>query len=229
MIQDLHLHSNYSDGENSLREMIEAAISLGIEELGFTDHVWKTSDWTDQYIEELEELKKEYKSKIKIYTGVETKLIDFNGELDIDFALYDKDIRIVAAIHRIPKGNGEYIRKSEINNSLELSKKYWLQGFKSLVLNDSIDCIAHPFSLFEAMGISSKDNFWWREVSSIINSMPFKIEYNVKYNNEVVPEWIWERHADKIIFGTDSHSVANLKNRYKELVEIETKINSFKL
>ncbi len=229
MIQDLHLHSNYSDGENSLREMIETGINLGIEELGFTDHVWKSSDWTDQYIEELEALKEEYTSKIKIFTGVEAKLIDLNGELDIDCNLYDKDIRIVAAIHRIPKGNREYIRQSEIENSLELSKRYWFKGFKSLVLNDKIDCIAHPFSLFEAMGISNKDDLWWQEISTIIDSMPFKIEYNVKYNNELVPYWIWEKYAEKIVLGSDSHSVVDLRNRYKELLEIGIKINSFKL
>lgn len=227
MIQDLHLHSNYSDGANSLREMIEEAINLGIQELGFTDHVWKTSDWTDQYIEELETLQKEYISKIKIYAGLEAKLINLDGELDIQTNLYDKNIRIVAAIHRIPKGNGEYIRRSEIGKNLELSKEFWLKSFKSLVLNNQIDCIAHPFSLFEIMEIAKDDIFWWQEVCDIIDSMPFNLEYNVKYNNKVVPEWIWKKYSDRIVFGTDSHSIIELRSRYKELVEIKSKIKSF--
>jgi putative hydrolase len=226
MIQDLHLHSNYSDGENTLREMIEEAISLGIQKLGFTDHVWKTSNWINHYIEELKSLQKEYISKIKIYSGFEAKLINLEGELDIQDALYDRNIRIVASIHRIPKGKGEYISKSKISENLELSKEFWLKSFKSLVMNDGIDCIAHPFSLFESMGISNQDDLWWQEISTIIDSMPFKIEYNVKYNNELVPDWIWVKHRDKIVLGSDSHSVIDLKNRYKELLKIGKKIRA---
>ena len=39
-ITDYHLHSTISpDGNNSMTEMAEAAVRLGVDELCFTDHV----------------------------------------------------------------------------------------------------------------------------------------------------------------------------------------------
>jgi putative hydrolase len=226
MIQDLHLHTNYSDGKNSLEDMIKKAISLNIKEISFTDHVWKTSTWTNDYLNEIKTYQEMYSDKIKIYPGFEAKLINHNGDLDIDDSLYSKDVRVVAAIHRIPIGNGKYIRSSEINHNLELSREMWLKSFSSLINNNRINCIAHPFSLIGYMKINKNDTIWWNKVSNIIESMPFNIEYNVKYENNLVPKWIWEKHKDKVVFGSDSHSTDDLILRNKKLVEA---INLFAL
>ena len=78
ILQDMHLHTNYSDGKNSPEEMIRAAISLGISNICFTDHVRKDSLWVADYINELESLKSKFKDKIRIDIGVEAKVLDFD-------------------------------------------------------------------------------------------------------------------------------------------------------
>ena len=223
MKMDLHLHSNYSDGKNSLEEMIEQAYKLGIKKIRFVDHVWKSSEWINAYIEELSRLKVKYASLIDIQIGVESKLINHSGDLDLDTKYYNSDIKIVAAIHRIPLGNENYIRGSEIQNDIELSKSMWMKSFKSFLLNKNITCIAHPFSLFQMMEIKKDDKKWWAEISSILEKVGCEIEYNVKYDNSMVPEWIWERFSDKIVFGSDSHSTSDLVNRNIELYNIQCK------
>lgn len=75
---DYHMHSVLSDGKNSYEEMIKTAIDIGLEEVGFSDHVClKTVDWAVMPIdipvmtEQILELREKYSSQIKVRYGIE--------------------------------------------------------------------------------------------------------------------------------------------------------------
>ena len=75
---DYHMHSILSDGKNTHEEMIKAAIGLGLEEIGFSDHVClKTVEWAISPIdipvmtEQILELREKYSSQIKVRYGIE--------------------------------------------------------------------------------------------------------------------------------------------------------------
>ena len=228
MLQDMHLHSKYSDGLNTPTEMVEAAISLGIQKMCFTDHVWKTSEWTPQYVDEVLMLRRRYSNKIEILCGVEAKLLDCEGNIDVPDEVVDKNLRVVGAMHRIPLGDGKFLRRSEIQGyDKNYVRTVWLKAFQSFKLSKTIDCVAHPFSLFAIMGISVEDKIWWETVSKQVSLLSCRIEYNVKYDNTMVPEWFWKRHADKIITGTDSHSIEDMQKRVHELRVVSGRINRF--
>jgi len=86
MIFDFHTHANYADGKNSATEMIEAAIVKGLSVYGFAEHHPRHPDfryqddlpgevrglatWQD-YIAEIDLLKKKYEGKIEILKGTE--------------------------------------------------------------------------------------------------------------------------------------------------------------
>lgn len=108
-----HTHSTYSDGRNSLADMIEQAINLGWDEIGFSDHLIvhkdmkKSANWPvfqthyasyiyrdsfseakadfHKYKEEINLLRQKY--PIKIYIGAEVDYFTYDGWLDefIDF------------------------------------------------------------------------------------------------------------------------------------------------
>ena len=228
MLQDMHLHSKYSDGINTPVEMIETAISVGIEKMCFTDHVWRTSTWIPQYVDELLRLSERYADKIEILCGVEAKLLDCQGHLDVPDEALDRHLRIVGAMHRIPLENGEFLRRSEISNyASDYVREAWLTAFQAFKYNAQVECVAHPFSLFSTIGISVKDDSWWETVSKEVSLLPCMIEYNVKYDNTMVPEWFWKRHSDKIITGTDSHSIEDMQIRVNELRLVSKRINRF--
>ena len=79
MLQNLHTHSTFCDGKNTPREMIEAAIRLGFDSLGFSGHAptaqdteWEIKkDRVWEYKNEILSLKDEYADRIKIYLGLE--------------------------------------------------------------------------------------------------------------------------------------------------------------
>ncbi len=73
-----HTHTNFSDGKNTMEEMVLAAIRLGMPVIGFSDH--SDSPYQDYcmreadypaYLAELNRLQKEYAGKITIMRGIE--------------------------------------------------------------------------------------------------------------------------------------------------------------
>ncbi|MBS3154879.1 DNA polymerase/3'-5' exonuclease PolX [Candidatus Woesearchaeota archaeon] len=100
---DLHVHTNYSDGMNTIKEMVSAAQKLKYEYIAITDHS-KTrkiagglSD--DELLKQINEIKKlQSQFKIKILTGMEID-IKANGDLDLSDNLLKKIDIPIASIH----------------------------------------------------------------------------------------------------------------------------------
>ena len=64
-LTDLHNHTTFSyDGQNSCEEIIENAISKGIEVIGISDHQFSIGSDISYYIQKVNECKRKYKDKI---------------------------------------------------------------------------------------------------------------------------------------------------------------------
>lgn len=76
---DLHVHSVFSDGRDTPRDIVVSAIEKGIKTLGFSDHSYTEfderyciqSDKQAEYIRTINELKNEFSDKIKILCATE--------------------------------------------------------------------------------------------------------------------------------------------------------------
>jgi len=74
---DYHVHSNHScDGKSSIPEMCQKAVELGIEEIGFSEHVdFEPKDWGygffdyERYSSEIEAAQESFNNKIVIRKG----------------------------------------------------------------------------------------------------------------------------------------------------------------
>ncbi len=105
---NLHTHSIYSDGKNTMEEMIETAIAKGFVSLGFSDHGYTDFDTSyciqkadlTAYQREIEVLKEKYRGQIDVFSGIE---LDCFGE-GPDYA-YDYTI---GSVHYVRAG-GEYL------------------------------------------------------------------------------------------------------------------------
>lgn len=213
MIQmDMHMHSSFSDGNNSIFEMASEAYRIGIRKICFTDHVRKNTTWINDYVREIERVRKLV--PIEILIGVEAKIIDFHGSLDVPADL-PLDIIQVAAIHRLTDGNGNYISK---NDSMITSKKAlecWFNALTGLRENPNVSRIAHPFSLIPYMKPDLNESFWSR-VEKIFDDSKYYIELNLKYDNSFIPEHFFKKYKDRIVIGSDSHSIDELSLRMKD-------------
>jgi len=151
---DLHMHTIYSDGENTIEEMVIRSIEIGLKKIAITDHIWKSSNWFDDYYNEIIELRKKY-SEIEILVGFEAKALSINGEIDATEYMCKKvDIRL-GAIHRIPKSEklGEFLTRDEVLDNKELAYRNWLITTKNMIKNPNVDIIAHPFMVLDKYNI----------------------------------------------------------------------------
>ncbi len=101
----LHVHSTWSDGQVSIREMAEATLALGKEYLGMCDHSkvaayahGLTEDAVRRQHEEIDRLNEEFAGRLRILKGTECDILR-DGRLDYDDATLASFDFVVASIH----------------------------------------------------------------------------------------------------------------------------------
>ena len=80
MKRNLHTHSIFCDGKDTIEEMTLEAISKGFDILGFSGHGYLDVDTssmrdTSGYISEVERIKSKYASSIQIHLGIEEDML----------------------------------------------------------------------------------------------------------------------------------------------------------
>lgn len=102
---DVHMHTHATDGQNSIREMAEAAIAVGYEYIAITDHS-KALAMTNgldekralEHLERIRQVDQELEGRIRIFTGIEVDILG-DGSLDMaDEVLAQMDV-VIASVH----------------------------------------------------------------------------------------------------------------------------------
>jgi DNA polymerase (family 10) len=197
---DMHVHSNWSDGRDTIEAMAKAAKALGYQYLAITDHSagrgiahGLSDERLQKQIEEIKRLNGKLKG-IRIFTGTEVD-IRADGSIDMpEKLLADLDI-VVAAIH------------SAMNQSEEQITRRTLGAIE----NPHVDVIAHPTCrlLGEREPVAIDLEAVFRAAAKYnkaleINAMPSRLDLkdiNIHRAREL---------GVKLIMGTDAHSTAHL-------------------
>lgn len=96
-MRDLHVHTVFSDGQNTPEELVRHALKIGMDCIGFSDHSHSPQldgeRWTmplgrkAEYIREIDRLKKEYAGRITVLCGVEQDLYSDASPEGFDYVL----------------------------------------------------------------------------------------------------------------------------------------------
>lgn len=153
--QNLHIHTTYVDGKDSVEEIILDAIAKNFESIGFSEHSYtKFSTFPDQlttpkmeaYRKEILKLKDKYSDKIDIFCGLE---YEFTSDLDTTGFDY-----LIGSVHYLDcKGEIvtfdrglqdilNYINKYFDGNSLNFAKKYF-ETVALLPTKKNFDILGH--------------------------------------------------------------------------------------
>ncbi|KAM9866019.1 phosphatase YcdX [Leucobacter aridicollis] len=101
---DFHVHSTFSDdARSSLAENVAAAAAAGLHTVRLVDHVRQSTEWVPDYLAAVAAL--EVPDGLTVLTGVEAKVLNTAGELDIP-ALPAGIDRILIADHQFPTPDG---------------------------------------------------------------------------------------------------------------------------
>lgn len=131
---DLHMHTKYTDGLNSIEEMATEAIRLGREYVGFTDHSkseYQAHGMDDRryeaYLKEIDSVRKKYGDRIKIFSSAETDILK-DGSLDFGRKALEKMDYVLASVH----------------NNLNLPKDEMTERIVRCLESNMVDIMAHP-------------------------------------------------------------------------------------
>jgi DNA polymerase (family 10) len=102
---DLHMHTDATDGRDTIRQMAEAALARGLAYIAITDHsknLAMTNGLDDAralaHVKRIREVDAEMKGKIRVLPGIEVDILA-DGSLDLeDSTLAQMDI-VVASVH----------------------------------------------------------------------------------------------------------------------------------
>ena len=130
----LHVHSTWSDGQNTIRDMAEACIARGFMYLGITDHSKAAAyagglseDSLRRQHEEIDRLNEEYAGRLRILKGTECDILK-DGSLDYADEVLASLEFVVASIH------------SNFNLSPEEQTRRMLRA----ISNPYVNIIGHP-------------------------------------------------------------------------------------
>lgn len=129
-----HNHTTASDGQNSLQEMADAAVELGLEYLGIADHSKASfqanglyADRLMRQVEEIAKLNKQWDGKFRILAGSEVDILK-DGSLDFPDDILKKLDYCVVSVH----------------NAFTLSEKEMTARIIRAMENEHVTMLGHP-------------------------------------------------------------------------------------
>lgn len=102
--EDHHVHSTFSDGASTLEENVEQAERLGLTRLGCVDHVRVDTTYVPDYAAAVRALRP--KTGVALTIGIEAKILDVGGTLDLPAVGLDEVDLVYVADHQFPWHDG---------------------------------------------------------------------------------------------------------------------------
>jgi DNA polymerase (family 10) len=113
---DLHMHSTYSDGRDTMEQMVAACAALGYEYIAITDHSERATasrtvgaDDLARQRDEIERLRERYRGLVILH-GIEVDIMP-DGRLDFDDDLLSRLDIVLASLHEQARQDGERLTR----------------------------------------------------------------------------------------------------------------------
>ena len=146
MIVDYHVHSDYNDdATGTVEECVQSALKKGLSSIAITNHVWKTSTWVDDFIDEVKVLRSRY--RCHALTGLEAKIININGEVDL-LPCYIKEVELVlGALHHLPTRD-DYVWLDKESLPALKAAEIIRDATLNLIARNTVNVVAHPLAFY---------------------------------------------------------------------------------
>jgi putative hydrolase len=113
--EDFHVHSTFSDGVSTLSENVRAARQRELRTLCLVDHVRRDTTWLPDFTAAVDAYRGH--ADLRILAGVEAKILDSSGRLDVPPDLRGIDLVLIAD-HQFPADKGP-VHPAEVRSAIE--------------------------------------------------------------------------------------------------------------
>lgn len=142
---DLHVHTKWTDGENTVSEMYNEAENKSLEAIFFSEHSRKESGkWFFDFCEEIKQLPLK---KCTPIVGTEVKILNLEGDLDFNNEFKNVCELVMASVHRFPGEKTDNIWKSKTSLDHKEIIKLEFKLMCASLKNPLTDILGHPFGM----------------------------------------------------------------------------------
>lgn len=216
---DFHMHTTWTDGQANVAAMHAQAVDCGLETLLFSEHARRTSgDWFEEFAAEVRALPTD---SCRALVGVESKIDDFDGQLDARDGILDLCDVVMASVHRFPgevvfeRGDAAGYSKQE---AIDLEFRLALAALE----NPRVDILGHPFGMcYRRFGFEPPEE-QMRALIEAAAKTRVVFEINCHYHPQPwrLIEWCREAGA-AISLGSNAHTLETVGLIWRTLMGVE--------
>lgn len=220
---DHHVHSTFSDDAvSTLAQNVDAASAAGLTTLRLVDHVRESTTWVPEYLAAVRAL--QVPDGLTLLTGVEAKILDVAGALDIP-ALPSGIDRILIADHQFPGVDGP-LSPSTVRERIAAGwatddvLDQFVEALIATMRRHPGNQLAHCFSILPKIGLSEDDlgaqrTDAWAQAAADSDTL---VEINEKWGCPGVTALSSLRRAGgQLVASTDSHEASEV-GRYSRVI-----------
>ena len=190
---DWHIHTSYTDGNDTVDTYCRRAVSQGLKLISFTEHVRRNLSYSyPDLLSDITHARKKF--NLKLLAGCEAKVLDTDGSLDVAEDVIKQCDIVTAVFHSFDKAD----------------KESYLKALKAMLKNPYVHIWGHPMLFTRLNNIYLEE----AEMDSIIElciENRILIERNLKYRlpDEGFIKLAVNKGAQFVI-GSDGHSASEL-------------------
>ena len=200
---DLHCHSSWDGGKNSIEEMARSAMDLGYGYIGISDHTkflriengLNGKQLLDQNVEikKINEKLKKQKIEFTVLHGCECNILN-DGTVDIKDDVLEKLDYVIAGVH----------------STLKMGKREMMARIEKTMRNKNIDILAHPTG--RIVGQRDEYQIDFNKILQIAKETGTILEINSSSRLDLRDIYIRKakNEAVKMIINTDAHQKEQL-------------------
>jgi putative hydrolase len=204
---DCHLHTSWTDGEASVRDVYSAAVACGLKNILFSEHSRKTSaDWFKKFADQVRDLPTK---PCRAYVGTEVKVENRSGDIDTSPSISGQCDFIMASVHRFIDSNNITIQFAETDPNQAVNLEYELTW--AVLSNPQVNILGHMFGMsYRRFGKTPPDNMI-RQLISRAALFNVAVEVNSYYHPNALQMVRWcQEFNTKIAFGSNAHKLTEV-------------------
>lgn len=206
---EYQIHTNWTDGAGTVREVLEAARAADLKEIAFTEHARHNSTYYPEFFQEIERERQAF-ADLTVYRGFEVKVVDFDGTLDISDEMRAAADIVLASVHSFPgRDGGGVIRPRDVPRA----QAHRIERDLSLgvIARASADVLSHP----GGMSMRFHGGFpmeYFDDLLAAIRGTDMAFELNHSYHAPIFDDLVAliRAHDPLVSIGSDVHALTSM-------------------
>jgi len=210
---DFHLHTVFTDGEDNLESYVRSAVEQGLRAIAFPEHVTRDearlNSWFPAFLKEVDRCREVFPD-LKIFKGVEAKVIDLQGRLNFPETYVGLVDFVMGVVHRYP-GVGTNVAYYSKEIPPDTARHLELDASLAILENPQVSVIGHVGGVYiKKFGLFPLEDF--EQVIQKAAQKGVAFEINSKYHQGIWKELLelCAQYGVSVTLGSDAHKVESL-------------------